>query len=316
LSDILIENTLGLRGEYRLCARNAETGEITRETEWFPNLITNRGLDDLGATGVGPISTCCVGEGNTAPAFTDVALVTYHQSTTNINRNFVTGTAPDYIGKCNMICLFPTQAVNKNYAEVGMGRGASGNLLWSRALIVDSGGAPTTFTVLVGEQLEVTYRLWLVPPIVDSTYNVTIAGVVYNCTTRASNLPSFISGSFMSRGIEWGSGTQTTPMDIYTGAIGAITASPSGSQLNPGTIASPAAYTTGNYYRDYTHSWSTSQANVGAGFRSIRYGVTCDAGSGSPTLMPCLFQTDFGAVIPKDNTKTMTLTLRWSWARI
>ena len=44
--------------------------------DWFPNLITNAGLDFLGTTGPTYVYTYCrVGSGNTAPAFTDPASV-------------------------------------------------------------------------------------------------------------------------------------------------------------------------------------------------------------------------------------------------
>lgn len=59
-----------------------EYGKITKDTGFFPNLITNQGLDFIGnpvngnmSFGVPDFTPCCsVGTGNNTPAFTDTTL--------------------------------------------------------------------------------------------------------------------------------------------------------------------------------------------------------------------------------------------------
>lgn len=306
---------LKMKGEYKFRVRNAE-GEVVRETEWMPNLITNIGLDRIGQGGAILSSTtaCSVGEGSNPPVFADTALQTYHQTSNNVSYSNTNGTSPDYIGKAGFVYSFAVQTVNKNYTEVGVGWGTLGTNLWSRALIVDSGGAPTSFTVLVGEQLEVTYRLWFVPNLTDNTYTVTIAGVTYNCTTRPASLPLGLVTGIFARGFDWTSGS--TDCVLYTGAIGAYTLIPSGTSTSSYSSMVPAAYTAGNYYRDYTISWGTTAGNLSGGFRSVWHSIRADNGGGQPWPFPHAFQTDFGASVPKDNTKTMSLTFRFSWGRL
>ena len=319
----MFNTTIKLRGEYKFRAINADTGEVARETPWIPNLITNQGLDFIGQ-GNGThqwTRRCSVGEGNTPPVNSDTALQTFHQYVDRADGTTTPGTSPDYTLKTTTRYLFPVQTVNKNYAEVGVGRDSgtgatTGQQLFSRALIVDSGGAPTTFTVLVGEQLEVTYRLWIIPPITDSTYDVVIAGVTYHCRHRAANLPNSGANYYGAYGFNWGN-VATWDGSLYAGAIGPITFLPSGANIGMGnSTRSAAAYTAGSYTRSFTFSFSTTQGNVpGGGFRSIYYRVLNDINSGSGSPFPCEFQVDLGATLPKDNTKTMSLTFSITWAR-
>ncbi len=73
-----------------------------------------------------------------------------------------------------------------------------------------------------------------------------------------------------------------------------------------------AAYTDTNYYRDVTHSWTTGIGNVSGNLiNAIITNLYCN--SGGLFSVPC--QTGVVPAIPKDNTKTMTLTFRFSWAR-
>lgn len=299
---------LGMRGEYKFRARKAN-GEVIRETDWMPNLITDNGLDNFGA-GNAVWAYCVVGEGSTPPEFTNTSLALFHQATTNIAKSNTKGTAPNYETKGTWVCTFPIQTVSKNYAEVGMGIANNGTNLWSRALIVDAGGAPTTFTVLVGEQLEVTYRLWYLPNVTDSTFTVVIAGVTYNCTCRGDSVNSLYTAIAAP---QW---NPVTGMDYgtwYAGPIGTILSTPSGANVSMGSGATTTAdpYVAGTFYRDVNVAYGTGGANVAGGIRSCRLAMM--ASSGTP--IGNFQQIDFGAAIPKDNTKTFSMKFRFSWGR-
>src|SRR5574340_1768735 len=77
-------------------------GNLKTDTGWFPNLITNTGLDTFGSAPanypgsyyVGP-NLCTVGTGNTTPAYTDTALVSPVAHTTTPLQPPI-GSAPQY----------------------------------------------------------------------------------------------------------------------------------------------------------------------------------------------------------------------------
>jgi hypothetical protein len=71
---------------------------------------------------------------------------------------------------------------------------------------------------------------------------------------------------------------------------------------------SQAAYVTGNFYKELSTTWSVAEANV-ATIREIRL-----TGQNN-TTMPC-FQYIIDSAQTKDNLHTLTLTVRFSWARV
>lgn len=284
-------------------------GEEARDSGWMPNLITNFGLDLLGAGG--QVNTyCSVGEGATTPAFTDVALVTFHQSQASEYTDSKTnGGAPDYEKQLNKVWRFPVQSVNKNYAEVGVGTGSSGNNLFSRALIVDGGGLPTTFTVLVGEQLEVTYRLWVYPRVVDATNSQTISGTSYTFTYRGRSVTSV--GNMDAQFFGFGWINSFTYLTAFNGTISVATGGGVSGSASGSSSTSVGTYTSGNYYRDVTSVFSTTAGNLAGGISAFEaYFATI----GGAFMLP--MQIGVSPSIPKDATKTLTMVIRMSWARI
>ena len=126
--------------------------------DWFPNLILNGGLDRMGAN-PDYLSWCQVGSGSTAPVAAQTALVN-RIAGTSTQQNNVSGaqaSAP-YYGWYRRTYRFAQGVAAGNLSEVGVGWATSGSL-FSRALILDGGGSPTTITVLSDEVLDVTYEL-------------------------------------------------------------------------------------------------------------------------------------------------------------
>ncbi|WP_251258216.1 hypothetical protein, partial [Enterobacter hormaechei] len=143
----------------------------------------NAGLDLLGTTDDTYVYTFCrVGSGNTAPAVTDTVLVSQvaSSSTQQAINNGVDRSGAFYAW-VRRTTRFTTGTAAGTLAEVGVSPTTSGPL-FSRALILDSGGNPTTITVLPDETLDVTYELRLYPTLTDATGTVDIAGVTYNWT--------------------------------------------------------------------------------------------------------------------------------------
>lgn len=289
-----------LAGQFRLVVRGPE-GDIRRDTGFFDNIILDSGLNRWGTGAVS--GGAAIGTGTSTPLATQTGLDAQAAWTTNAVVNGSagnSGSAP-YYGTLTFTYRFALGALNGNYTEVGIGW-ASGANMFSRALIVDALGNPTTLTVTSAEQLDVTYVLRAYVPTVDTSTVVTIGGVSTTVTGRAANASTVGWGAQMSVSVANYTGNNYT---VYSGGIGAITGSPSGT-----TSVSPnwsvAAYVNNSRTINITSSWSLTQGNVGAGGIGAFLFLTASNG---------YFQFGFSPTIAKDGTKTMTLNCSYSWAR-
>lgn len=295
---------IGLSGEYRLVVRRVVDGGVTRDTGWIPNLITNAGLNRLGSGGWS--GWCHIGTGTTAPAVGDVALAVQAASTNSTapgGGNSNSG-SPLYRTTATLVYRFNAGQLNGNYTEVGISW--SNSTLWSRALIVDGGGSPTSITVTSSEFLDVFYRLTMVPDLTDHNYSCTIQGVNYGVTRRASWVGSAgawnpnRSGAWIPAG-----GQGSNIISAYSGTLGAVTGFPSGTQATKGGSPSVGAYVNNSYTRTSSVSIALGELNVPGGIKSI----AVDDSVGS-------WQHQFSPVIPKDDTKVMSLSFSMSWGRV
>lgn len=298
-------------GRYRIQVCTA-TGEVREDTGWFDNLVTNYGLDLYGNVPANFDSSstvtlrCAVGTSNTTPTVSDVNLgaqVGNSQTGGATTNTFVAG-PPDYISAITTY-TFPLGAIVGNIAEIGVGIllvGAGGIIsLFSHALIQTSGGVPTTISVTASDQLIVTFEERLYLNSTDTPYSLVISSVTYSGTLRASsynttsayNLPAQVASSS-------GGGTVNT---VYNGTIGGINSFPSGTSVSM-PAASGATYTGGTYFRSFTINMSISQGNVSGGISAIVFASSL--GNVQLSVSP---------VLPKDNTKTLSLTYNVSWAR-
>ena len=266
--------------------------------DWFPNLILNGGRNRMGANS-DYLYWCQVGSGSTAPVAAQTALVN-RIAGTNTHRNEANGaqaSAP-YYGWYRRTYRFAQGVAAGNLSEVGVGWATSGSL-FSRALILDGGGSPTTITVLSDEVLDVTYELRRYPGTVDLTGTVVLDGVTHNWVSRAAAVTDQYSWAAAGA-------MALDQAAAYNGNIGAVTA------LNPsGTSGSlsvtPLAYSSGSYTRAATVSAGLNQSNLSGGIRSILIRSAATGIGG--------YQIQFDPAIPKDDTKVLTLTIRHTWAR-
>lgn len=289
-----------LRGFYKIEAVKTD-GRRRLLADWFPNIITNGGADQLGSNSPqGPLSTCAVGSGNLAPAVTQTSLQTLVASTTTLTggaTRSASGSSP-YFGQTTTQYNFPQGTATGNLSEVGVGAGTTA--LFSRALILDGGGVPTTITVLSTEALYVTYQLRQYAPLADVVSSVTIAGVVYNYTLRAANAINSTWGYVNCDGGDFGpSGAFYA---VSNGVLGAITAQPTGS-LFAGDSFSMVAYSPGSFTRSGTVTWGITAGNAPGGVTAAFVGF----GSRGQ------YQVGFATAIPKDSSKTLTLSFSHSW---
>ena len=129
----------------------------------FKNLITDAGLDYIKNNT--PIEAACayckVGTSSTLPTVSDTTLgaQTGSASSSGTSTNSVQYTTQPYYSNHQVVYTFAVGAVSGNLTEIGFFSADSGGTMWSRALIKDSGGNPTTLTLLATEQLKVTYTV-------------------------------------------------------------------------------------------------------------------------------------------------------------
>lgn len=275
-------------------------------SDWFDNLIVDQGVNELGTrTIVDCVDFCQVGSGNTPASVTDTSLSSIIASTSNTisaDQTFQTSVEPYYIA-FQVVIRFAQGVAEGIIAEVGMGWGSSGSTLFSRALIEDDSGNPTTITVLSDEFLDVTYELRIYPDTTDSAGTVSIGGVMYDYTARASEIDNSSYWIFNAHGTQANSSLSR----VYSGSIGDVLLSPSGSSIQA-TSGLSGTYSNNSMQGDCTYTWSLNDGNVG-GVRSARLKI-----GWSTWQIEFSAQSDESA-IPKDNTKTLDLTIAHSWSR-
>lgn len=286
-----------LAGYYKLEIEKPN-GERKIVADWFPNLITNTGLDRIGVSTT-YLNYCQVGAGSTAPAVTDNSLVSY-LAETNVPSSTTgnSGSSP-YYSWDTKVYTFTAGVATGNVSEVGISYTSIGPL-FSRALILDGVGSPISITVAADEVLYVTYQLRRYVPEVDTGGVVTIDTVDYTFVGRAANADS---KSYWPCVFSYH--MNTFNLSTYNGSIGAITSTPSGaSGTSTGTL-NITAYTPGSYATEWEWEFSLAQGNAVGGISA----VLCSCAGG-------VYQFSFSPVIPKTSDKIMTLTFTTGWGRL
>lgn len=269
--------------------------------DWFPNIITNGGLERMAENSTW-YNYCQVGTGTSTPVATDTTLDTYLVNTTTVQSTTTGNQASSpYYAYRTTVYRFGEGVAEGNLSEVGVGWSATTDL-YSRALILDGGGSPTTITVLSDEYLDVTYQLRIYPPTSDITGTISLDSITYDYTGRAGLVTGTLWDTFHTSGD--GVYNQSA---AFAGNIGSITSSPSGTNDNSTSIT-PSSYSATSYEREATVEWGLNDGNIG-GVRSI-----------SSTFGWGYWQFQFdsqvdGSAIPKDNTKILSLSFKHSWAR-
>jgi hypothetical protein len=297
IKNILFKNVTNLhytlegRYEFTIIKPNGHSEKIAE----FSNLITNAGLNRIGS-GQSYLSYIHLGSGATAPAFTDSALAVFvASSSVSGNMDFTVGNAsvPPYFTQIEIVKRFNAGVATGNLSEVGVSWSDVTGSLFSRALILDSSGNPTTITKLADEILDVKYILRVNIPMTDITS--TING--YSTVTRALNvLNTNAWGAYQFRTWDGSAyATQTLSDLIETNIVG---------QSYSMTSNTFDAYINNSYSITGTLTFSLERGNSPTGIGSITY----VAGFG-------LYQTSFTPVILKDNTKSLSITYSVSWAR-
>lgn len=294
-----IQRNIGLEGYFTL--KVIRPDGTVRKSLTFKNLILNAGLNRIGTGGI--VNAVQVGSGSTAPVVTDTALQSYVAGTYTLRGNeYGYQSSTPYFGWTRVTYRFAEGDAAGNLSEVGVGWDISGSL-FSRALIVDSLGAPTTITVLSDEVLDVTYELRLYPPLTDATFDITISGVTYACVLR----PGLVNSSaWEPRHIFSHGATYKYSLFCWTGDLGTMFEFPSGTNFGyVGSTYEP--YSNNSLKRRFNVKWDLDAGNHADKIKSM------SMGQDYPSLGN--WQVSFTPVIPKDETKELNLPFEISWAR-
>ena len=282
----------------------------------FYNLITDSGLDALGAGydltggGGGVFRYCRVGTSSTTPTASDTALAAQTGSARDSGgtSNSVQYTVEPYYSNHQAVYTFAVGAVSGNLTEIGFFSAESGGTMWSRALIKDSGGNPTTLTLLATEQLKVTYTVRrYIPTSLTGSFTLNTNGT--NSTINYTITPANMSNS----SVGWINGKVICNAREYvyayeTSTLEPITSYPSGASdsLTSTTVSS---YTQGSFVSDLTVNASATNYNFATGIGSILFFTS------QPGASYTGYQCSFSPKIMKTSSQTLAIGIRLSWGR-
>ena len=295
-----------VEGYYTLTKRKVATGEIVQEVGPFKNLITDLGLNRIGTASA--TTYTYIGSGTGAAATTDTQMGTFIAATTTSagSSSSATGSTPYWIQE-SQIRRFDPPGSSINVTEVGIGWTSNSVAgLWSRARVVDGVGNPVTITILADEFLDVTYTLRYYPPLTDTAHTVTISGVDYNFVSRSANITS--RGLYLPGFMGLGGAT----LNVYGGpcTLGALTSSITGQTGSAaGFSMAGVTYVNNSLETKVTASGGLSSGNVTGGITGLQLQLN------GTVFMNGFVQMTVSPAIPKDNTKSLTLTFAVSWDR-
>jgi len=310
---------LGLSGEYRLMTRKSKSGILVEDTGWFPNLITDSGLDFFANTsGNGAVSYLAVGSGNTPPSVTDTSLVSQIAQINARTSSTVFSANINVEERCwegTFTATFANGAAEGVISEVGAKGGSNLNVS-SRALVRDSMGNPTSIVVLDDEDLVLQYKVKVHQPTQDFEFtvsgrNVLARACMIDTLNSTANYLGWAGGLGTNAHLSFqhdtsaASGTSQR-FNGFTGGIGAVNSAPSGTRLaissTDSAILDP--YTPGSHQRTARRTVGTNLWN-GVEIRSIVW----NAGI-------AVFQAEFETPITKTNLQTLRFGIGASWGRV
>ena len=222
--------SIGLKGEFRVVVKDADTEEIRFDSGFQDNLITNWGLDRFGGYHVAnkegygnslnnyqrqgwahyPVTFdlaryCQLGSGNAEPKVTDTGLQAFEAEVIDNNNAIADAATIIHLPQSNEYAMHHTTYYkfdrvinNKNISEIALSPYANNHEfkgVFTRALIKDALGQPTTLTVKSNEVLEVYYKLWAVvsAEVKESSIEATIVGADGQQTQRQIKVHTFFN---------------------------------------------------------------------------------------------------------------------------
>lgn len=326
-----IEAKASVAGIFKKIEVLDKTGQVKKQLDPFNNLITNIGLDRLKTTGLSAFkdvyNICQAGAGNALPNINDQSLDSFvaASSTTTYSANIV-NIDDGYVAR-EVTYTFDLGSIdNQNISELSTAWSTSSeNSIFSRALVLDALGNPTSITILSDEQLRVTWEIryyWPTEDTVTVLENTGNRGGSYTVTVRPIEVGNWIAGAEEYQGIVWGNSSNPDDRDrvgFYHGPYTLVDSSSSKVETN--LIFGVSAFSINNVDTDPRKirgrfSFSLDQGNYqnGIGGAYFLSGPTTQ-GAGwvrSPTFR---FQAKIDPPIMKDADSLMSIDFSISWDR-
>lgn len=297
----------GVAGYIKIEATNEKTGERRVVADWFKNLITDAGMNRLGVLNPNCTQYCLVGSGSNTPAVSDTSLGTFVavHSTTNASSNGTAASAP-YYRWFRQTYRFNAGVATGNLTEVGFGWSNSNTNIFSRSLIKDGNGNPTTVTVLADEFLDITYEFRVYQSTTDFVTVKTIEGVDTTITMRpcqiTDNYYSHSPSQLLFYGIR-NTDNGAYGGRVYSGAIADVTLAPSGTTASANATMTSDAYANNSFTMTGTHTIGLNYGNMA--FSAYQFAIS---GFG-------YYQVGFSVPVQKTSSKTFTLSVSFTWSR-
>jgi hypothetical protein len=303
MEKIIKQRAPGLEGYYDI---EVMRGPIVVRSIRTKNLITNQGLDRFGGAGNAKMSHCHLGVSEIEPLITDIQLGQFVCLSTSRSTTVVKAALPSEVPNrygvySAFTYIFDQGVATGSFNEIGVG-GLNVSSLFSHSRIIDiTTFEPATITVLEQESLRITYYLIQYPPLDDVAFELDLTASQHVCILRAANCGSIT---------DWAPGDEiagpaNTPIVAYTGDLGPITGSPTGTSANSENAAVFGTYTAGTYTRECAATFLTTQGNLTGGIKSLlitsrRSGIAIGGA----------YQISFDPPIAKDNLSE--LRMRWN----
>lgn len=323
----------GLAGLYQLekLKVDADGNDLpgTRQVllPWFANLITDIGMNLLGSAGSAQdnLAYCRIGVGNANPAYTDTALVSQTGYTNTVGLGGASGLSVDgtYIYRRVSKRFAAGTISGVNLAEVGMSYAGTGNNLFSRSLLKDISGNPTTITLLPDEVLDVIYELRQYLPPQDIVVDTTIDGAPATVTIRRATQTQQVSNwaarvGFSIHPNSSGDEEGYTAYSEYDGLENAIAAATGWNHTSMAYKAQKVinAYVANSYQRTVTLTFPLTVGNYATGIGFVTIGTSSESASGGRAK--CAFGPwglIFNPKLNKTAARIATVTFGVSWAR-
>ena len=310
---------IGLSGHFRLEVREARTGKLKQARE-FDNLITNSGLDCYGLQ-YNPIDFCYIGSGMNAPTPEDAQMGQFVGSTNQkLSAVRQAPESPNWVAALTVAYRFNANTIVGNFSEIGIGYGSNpaNGKLWSRALIVDEGGSPSTLTIVENEYLDVYYTLYFHPPLGDASFDFQIGSTTYHVTERlayAANtrIGGNDGGLYINAPYVRETKTNCTALGEITGEQNGVNSDKSdgGYPYRPNGVLQP--YSMGAYKRAAIFHYGLGNCNYENGIS----GLVWDSGQSFSSDASMFFEVQMviSPPIMKTENNELELTVEYGWGR-
>jgi len=306
--------SLRVSGYYRLEVHQVD-GSIRPLSSWFENTILDTGLDRIGGSSSSLLTYCQIGAGTTPPTTSDTHLEAPLASTTTVDSTFRGVHSPtafpfydDFTAYWRRTFSFPVGAAVGRITEVGVGWESDGSL-YSRSLVKDIEGNPTTVVVLADEVLKVVYEAQITawPDDVTGYMNFNRRDFVYRlrmCNADYGSTSTGTLGWVYPSESGFHMGQIGSYFWAYDGGLGDYYGGPLGSNQAISGGQSNLTYVEGSYERTHRFVLDYDEANFDNGIAAI----SCIIG-------PASWQIGFDPPIPKTEYHQMVFDITIKWTR-